>query len=156
MAYKLTVAMLAVKDQYGTINQHMAQPVGTLLGPIIPWLSDEDAAHLIAKGLVEEIGPDHPLWEQAQSISIPGGMGAPRAIRYHGEGFDEDRQVKAGPDGTAAPSTLVSECVAKLDQLGVESQASNQTARDALRGAKISFGNEVIAAAVRYRKGRQA
>ncbi|MFP1155546.1 hypothetical protein ACK280_26260 [Mycobacterium sherrisii] len=138
----------------------MQQPVGTVLGPIIPWLSDADAAHLTAKGLVEEIGPDHPLWEQAQSISIPGGMGAPRAIQYHGEGFDEDRAAAFPAGERSAPDDLVADCVRLLDQLRdeegpvVPSSAGRPACADALRKAGYAFGNDVIAAAVRYRKSR--
>jgi hypothetical protein len=54
MAYRLLVAQLAVKDRSGKINQHLQSPQGANHGPIIPWLSEPQAAHMLRCNLAEE------------------------------------------------------------------------------------------------------
>jgi|GEM_PF-5122907 len=157
MAYKLLAACLYAKDANGKLHQHLpGGGPGATRGTIIPWLNDQQRAHFLRLKLVEEIGPDHPLAAQAAALagqsafdsapapSIPVGA----VTRY-----DDDNPVEGG---VSAPSDLVASCIADLDRIGVDSQASNPTARDALRGANVSYGNEAIAAAVRYRKQRSA
>lgn len=59
MAYRLSpqVHLVLVKDQEGKVNYHYSSPPGNSLdfGPIIPWLSDEQSAHLLRLGMIERI-----------------------------------------------------------------------------------------------------
>lgn len=47
MSYKVVAACVLAKDQQGKIHYQYE-------GAIIPWLSDEQADHFLAEGLVEE------------------------------------------------------------------------------------------------------
>lgn len=51
MSYQVVAALVLAKDQQGLI--HYVYEGGT-----IPWLSDEQAAHLVSEGLVIDLGGD--------------------------------------------------------------------------------------------------
>lgn len=163
MAYKLLAPMVPVKDARGVIHHHYLNGGGPAdSGPIIPFLNDQQRAHFLGLGLVEEITPDHPdaavaaamgqAWQHLAMSSPP--------PRFHGEGFPGDANIREGD--AAPPADLVEECIKTLDQLRdvdgptAPSSAGAPTCRTALRKAGFSFGNDVIAAAVRYRKMRSA
>jgi hypothetical protein len=159
MAYAILPPSLTAKDASGTIHQYLrgGGGPGGCRGGVIPWLSDEQRAHYLRLNLVEEIGPDHPLAAEAAALAGQAEIDARAVPQGPPPGsLVRDAEEPVGGDDTAPLPELVSECIAKLDQLGVESQAGNPTARDALRTAKLAYGNDVIAAAVRYRKFRAA
>jgi hypothetical protein len=69
MAYKVTAPLVVAKDQSG-FNRHR------YAGAIIPWLNDEQKAHFLAKGLVEEI-PDKEAEKVAPVGSVKPAKTAP-------------------------------------------------------------------------------
>jgi cytochrome c oxidase cbb3-type subunit II len=129
MPYRSLAALLIVKDQGGTLWHHYqgAGSSGRHRGPYIEWLNDEQRAHFLRMGLVEEI--DGP------------------------EAVVDSRRPEASPENGALPE-LVAECIQKLDQAEVPSDAGAPTCRTALREKGISFSNQTIAQAVRQRKMR--
>lgn len=135
MAYELLAPMVQVFDQHGKLHQHYrdAAAGGASRGRLIPWLSDEQREHFLRHRLVRELSAGEVL-------------------------VDDERTPAALPAG--APDDLVAECVRLLDQLRdedgpvVPSSAGRPACADALRRAGYAFGNDVIAAAVRYRKNR--
>lgn len=133
MPYRSLVPLLIVKDQQGTL-WHPYQGAGSSgrhRGPYIEWLNDEQRANFLRKRLVEEIAEgDAPVVESR-------------------------RPVPCRPTDGAVPE-LIDECIAKLDEAEVPSDAGAPTCRKTLRDGGISFGNETIAAAVRERKAREA
>jgi hypothetical protein len=53
MAYYVTAPCVLAKDQAGRIHYHYES-----INPVIPWLSDEQAEHFLAQGLVEPVADD--------------------------------------------------------------------------------------------------
>jgi hypothetical protein len=94
-------------------------------GDLIDWLSDDEAERFTRLKLVEPIDAD------AQ------------------DDLDDTEDTDAGP----ADSDAVSECVATLDRLSVPTTAGAPACRTALRGNGYRHGNNVVAAAVKRRKG---
>jgi hypothetical protein len=53
--------LVCIKDRHGKICYHYGDPVaGRMFGSCIPWLSDEQAAHLLRCQTVERIDDDAP------------------------------------------------------------------------------------------------
>jgi cytochrome c oxidase cbb3-type subunit II len=134
MAYRMkpTVPLLVVKDETGRLHHHYNQAISGSVsyGSIIPYLNNEQREHFLRLGLVEEITD-----EEAAVQTQP----APREDLVPGVNAE-----------------LVDDCIADLDRLGVAADSGAPTCRKVLRDAGISYGNDVIAAAVRQRKMRPA
>jgi len=100
-------------------------------GATILWLNDEQRAHFLRKGLVVEI-------EEVDGTQAPVELSRPE------------------PAENGAVPELVDDCIKKLDEADVASDAGAPTCRTALREKRISFSNETIAQAVKQRKSRAA
>jgi hypothetical protein len=154
MAYRVLASVVVVKGRDGRLRHHYSTPTRAAGGPIIPWLNPEQRAHFLRHKLVEELADDDPA-------SVPAPPAPPDA---QWPPIDDDDECTApAVDGTCVPDDLVAECIKALDELRdadgplVPSSAGAPTCRKALREqAKVAFSNEVIAAAVRYRKMRAA
>lgn len=94
MAYKVTAALVVAADVTGKLRHFYADSV-------IPWLSDEQAAHFLRHGLVEELqAPEAPEAPSAASVPAKAGKPAKTAsdeawIEYGvSQGNDRDELVK--------------------------------------------------------------
>lgn len=142
MPYKLAphVPLVVAKGRDGKLHHHYQHASrGANGGPLIPWLNDEQREHFLSKGLVVEVS-EHEA-EQA----------AERAAAAERRRADSARL----PENGAVPE-LVEDCIKKLDEAEVPSDAGAPTCRTALRDRRISFSNETIAAAVKQRKLRSS
>jgi hypothetical protein len=131
MPYKLSpqVPLVVAKDQQGKNHHHYQGGFGANSGPYIEWLNDEQRQHFLRHKLVIEIdGPE-------ASVEVP--------------------RPELRADNGAVPE-LIDECIRKLDEADVPSDAGAPTCRTALRDKGIAFGNDTIAVAVRQRKMRAA
>jgi len=115
MPYRLKpgIHLVCVKDRLGKVCYHYANPVhgSQAFGPFIPWISDEQAAHLLRIGYVERVDeePDPVLNEAIRDgidpdrvrdciqaiakLDIPTDVGAPKiraALRTAGHHFGND------------------------------------------------------------------
>lgn len=104
MPYRLMpgVPLVCVRNQAGKIVYHYASPIRGMFGPIIPWLSDDQAAYLIRIGYVEPIDdietetpPDrvNACIAALDSVGLPLEAGAPtarEALRDAGHRFGND------------------------------------------------------------------
>jgi cytochrome c oxidase cbb3-type subunit 2 len=131
--YRLTekAAALYVTDPAGRQSLHFHDPVVAestegARGPEIDWLSAAEAQLFLMLGFVEKVG-DGP---------------APAAAAEPVEPV------------TAANGGNVDECLSDLDRLNVPPDSGAPTCRAALRGAGLSYGNDLIAVAVRLRRSR--
>jgi hypothetical protein len=125
--YKMApgVALLIVKDRQGKLWHHYAAGAsGVARGPLIDWLGDDQRENWLRLGLVEEID-DAPAAQPHRAHSDP------------------------VPDVNAE---ILDGCIRDLDRLGLPAEAGAPSARKALRDAGLSYGNDIIAAAVRERK----
>ena len=132
MPYRVAphVPLVIAKDQQGHLNYHYhGGGTGSSRGPYIPWLNDEQRAHFLRKGVVIEIAESDVPAERRQPEPAP------------------------QPANGAVPE-LVDDCIKKLDEADVPSDAGAPTCRTALRDKRISFSNETIAQAVKQRKLR--
>jgi cytochrome c oxidase cbb3-type subunit II len=126
--YRLTGAeALYVTGPDGQQQMHIrdasvAEATHGAQGPIIPWLSADQASLL--QGFVEKIG------------AAPAPAALPSAV----------------PESDSISQEAVDECQRALDRLGVPVDAGAPTARAALREAGESCSNATIALAVRSRK----
>jgi cytochrome c oxidase cbb3-type subunit II len=122
---------LWVTDSDGKQNMHIFDPVIAgathgANGPVIEWISAEQASTWLMQGFIEKVG-DGP---------------APAALPAQ-EPVDSIQVVSQ--DG-------IDECVRSLDRLGVPADSGAPTCRQALREGGESYSNATIALAVRARK----
>jgi hypothetical protein len=63
MPYLVTAPLVLAKDREGKVRYHYRGnvPAPANSGPIIPWLSDEQAAHFLRLGVVERIEEEKPV-----------------------------------------------------------------------------------------------
>jgi cytochrome c oxidase cbb3-type subunit 2 len=113
MPYLAKWHLVLARTRSGQLNYHY---LGT--NPLIPWLSDEQAEHLIRLGAVELVEGD----------------------THDEEAADNERVAR------------IAECADALDRLAVPADSGAPTAREALRAEGLKFGNDTIAAAVKYRR----
>jgi len=97
------VKLVCVKDQAGRVCYHYAQPQpkGRDFGPLIPWLSEGQAAHLLRCRMVEKVddggaaSPDRVVecLEALNALELPAEVGAERArraLRQDGKRYGND------------------------------------------------------------------
>ncbi|MCV7101535.1 hypothetical protein [Mycobacterium palustre] len=120
-AYKVIAHCVLAKDQNGSTHHHYHHSSGC--GPgVIKWLSDEEAEHLLALGMVEAI--EITTAEEGSAMAV----------------------------AHAAEERLAECVEALAGIVDLPADVGAPKAREALRGAGYKFGNDTIAAAVRARK----
>jgi cytochrome c oxidase cbb3-type subunit II len=131
--YRLTqkTAALYVTDPAGRQYLHFRDPAVAestegARGPEVDWLSAAEAQMFLMMGFVEKVG--------AAPAPIPAA---------------EPVELATAPNGGN-----VDECLSDLDRLNVPPDSGAPTCRAALRGAGLSYGNDLIAVAVRLRRSR--
>jgi cytochrome c oxidase cbb3-type subunit II len=130
--YRMTgkAAAIYVADAAGRQYLHFHDPVVAestegARGPEIDWLSAAEAQLFLMLGFVEKVGAPTPA-PAAEPVEM----------------------------GTAAVGGNVDECLADLDRLNVPPDSGAPTCRAALRGAGLSYSNDLIAVVVRLRRSR--
>jgi cytochrome c oxidase cbb3-type subunit 2 len=121
---------LWVTDSDGKQHMHIFDPVIAgathgANGPVIEWISADQAAAYLAQGYIEQIG----------AAPAPAALPAQEPV-----------------DSMVLSQEAIDECVRSLDRLGVPADAGAPTARAALREGGDSYSNATIALAVRARK----
>jgi cytochrome c oxidase cbb3-type subunit II len=119
--YRVTAALVVAKGADGLLRH-------CYHGAVLNWLNDEQRAHFLRMGLVEEIAES-----EAPVVELP--------------------RPEPAPADDAIPE-LVDEAIKRLDEADVPSDAGAPTCRKALRDEGISMSNETIAAAVKQRRFR--
>ncbi len=155
--FRVTGALIVAKGFDGRLRH-------AYRGDTLNWLNDEQRAHCLRKGLIEEIGESQPLPAPSEPKFGADAEGTSEVV---GDGIGTFDRPEV-PSGTGAglrsdtSAELVGECIAALDRITifdgaagpVPSDAGAPTARKALRDARLRFGNDVICEAVRQRKMR--
>jgi hypothetical protein len=141
LSFRALWPCILVKNRRGLVDHHYPE-----LNALIPWMSDEQAAQLLEYGAIERI---HTAPTQPDTDT-------------DADEHQDATQAPREPDGggiTSHPG-VVEDCIRTLDQLRdeygpkVPNSAGRPTCATALREAGVTFANNVIAEAVRQRKGR--
>jgi hypothetical protein len=136
MPYKLLAPLVIARGRDGRLYHHyQGGGSGAHRGPVIEWLNPEQREHFLRKGLVVELsGPE------AAAATPP---------------VVERRPEPSPPeDAAGAVPEPVEECIRKLDEADVPSDAGRPTCQKVLRDKGFSYGSETLAAAVKQRKFR--
>ena len=155
--FRVTGALIVAKVSMEDCAMRMAETP-------LNWLNDEQRAHCLRKGLIEEIGESQPLPAPSEPKFGADAEGTSEVVG-DGIGTFDGPEVPSGTGAGLRSDTsaeLVGECIAALDRITifdgaagpVPSDAGAPTARKALRDARLRFGNDVICEAVRQRKMR--
>jgi len=151
MPYRLSpgVHLVCVKNRYGKVDYHYSRkPFGrATFGPIIPWLSDEQAAYLLRTGMVERIdhNPAKPAGHEAEK--------APAVERTSRNPHEENADlilreaVRNGID-----PDRVHTCIQAIAELDLPLNTGAPKVRAALRTSGHRFENLVVAIAVKARR----
>jgi cytochrome c oxidase cbb3-type subunit II len=130
-----------VKNRDGGVDYHYL--CGIEKGQIIPWLNDVQREMFLREGVVEEILDPAPA--QASGVGIS-----------HTSAEPEPSPLPELPPDPIANGDQIAECITALDGIPVPTTAGRPTCEHALRSAGFTFGNNVIAGAVKQRKSSEA
>lgn len=125
MPYRVIAPLVIIKDREGRARHHYRDVPASagIGGPVIPWLSNEQAAHLLRLGLIETIEEqpvDHPgdplqdCLKALEHLGVDLAAGAPTArtvLREGGYRYGNDivaSAIKARKDAVRALSGTAS------------------------------------------------
>jgi hypothetical protein len=156
---------LWVTDEVGKQHMHIfdsaiAGATHGAKGAVIEWISPQQAASYLLSGWIVRIGS-----ASVEPEPVPAPAEVAPGMEWTRQVQDADGRSLSAILGARASETqpelapvapvaggLVEECLADLARLDVALDSGAPTCRKALRNNGISYGNEVIALAVRRRK----
>jgi cytochrome c oxidase cbb3-type subunit 2 len=151
-----------VTDADGIQHMHIADPVIAAsshgaLGPLIEWIGAAQCQAYLYQGWIVEVDTAGRPVEAAVAPEVVTGEWTDQVRDSSGRSLSEIMGARAAETPELAPVApvaggLVEECLADLARLDVALDSGAPTCRKALRYNGISYGNEVIALAVRRRK----
>jgi hypothetical protein len=165
--YRMTGAAdaLWVTGPDGRQAFHIADPVIAASthganGPVIEWISADQASVYLAQGYITRIGAAHKHVEPAPAPADAGPEWARQVQDSDGRSLSSilgaARAAETVELAPVANGGLVEECLADLARLDVALDSGAPTCRKVLRDNRSSYSNEVIAAAVKQRRARAA
>ena len=155
---KPEVPLVCVKNRAGRVIYHYAKPPHGMTGPIIPWLSDDQAAHLTRIGYVERLDddelPDTPAVDDESSITTAPTPKTPAAEPQQPttQPAELDQLLLSESTRNGIDLDRLHACIEAINALRVPAGTGAPKIRAMLREAGQRWTNDVICAAVRARK----